>query len=298
MIGSDEKPIQAAVDYLARLGGGTVKLLPGTFRFRNAVFLQSNIRLVGSGPESVLMKEPSIKSKLALDSDWFDQEITLGDARGFRVGDGVCLRARNSHNNSTTVIKRTLIARSGNRFKLDRALRENLWLMGEATAATLFPIITGECIHNIAIENLTLDGNRANNENLDGNYASCIFLQDCKDIATRKVEAKNYNGDGISWQICHDVVVEICRSHRHAGLGLHPDSGSQRPVIRGNTLQNNDIGLFFCWGVKHGLAEKNLIEDLSLPANQYSAEEAFRAVTRVLRGVILLFSGWGYRTLP
>jgi hypothetical protein len=26
-------------------------------------------------------------------------------------------------------------------------------------------------------------------------------------------------------------------------------------------LQNNDIGLFFCWGVKHGLAEKNLIED-------------------------------------
>ena len=27
-----------------------------------------------------------------------------------------------------TVLKRTLVARSGNRFKLDRPLRENLWL--------------------------------------------------------------------------------------------------------------------------------------------------------------------------
>ena len=27
---------------------------------------------------------------------------------------------------------------------LDKALRENLWLMGEATATTLFPILTGE----------------------------------------------------------------------------------------------------------------------------------------------------------
>ena len=261
LIGGDEKPIQAAVDYLARLGGGTVKLLPGTFRFRNSVYLSSNVRLIGSGAESILVKEPSIKARLSLDSDWFDQEITLADARDFRVGDGVCLRARNPHNNSITIIKRTLIARSGNRFKLDKALRENIWLMGDPSVSSLFPILTGEFVHNIAIENLVLDGNRANNDNLDGNYAGCIFLQDCKDITIRGVEAKNYNGDGISWQICHDVLVENCRSHGHAGLGLHPGSGSQRPIMRGNMLQRNDIGLFFCWGVKYGLAEKNIIED-------------------------------------
>jgi hypothetical protein len=40
---------------------------------------------------------------------------------------------------------------------------------------------------------------------------------------------------------------------------LHPGSGSQRPTIRDNRLENNDIGLFFCWGVKSGLAEKNRI---------------------------------------
>jgi nitrous oxidase accessory protein NosD len=57
------------------------------------------------------------------------------------------------------------------------------------------------------------------------------------------------------------VVVEDCHSHDHTGLGLHPGSGSQRTVIRGNRLQRNDIGLFFCWGVKSGVAEKNVIED-------------------------------------
>ena len=207
------------------------------------------------------MKEPSQTAKLSVDSDWYDQEITLADAKGFRIGDGVCLRARNPDTKGTTVIKRTLVARSGNRFKLDRPLRENFWLMGEATASTLFPILSGEYIADVAIENITLDGNRDHNDNLDGNYAGCIFLQDCNRITMRKVTARKYNGDGISWQICHDVVVEDCHSHDHAGLGLHPGSGSQRPIIRGNRLHGNDIGLFFCWGVKSGLAEKNLIED-------------------------------------
>jgi nitrous oxidase accessory protein NosD len=76
----------------------------------------------------------------------------------------------------------------------------------------------------------------------------------------RGVVARNYNGDGISWQICHDVLVEGCTAENNAQLGLHPGSGSQRPVIRNNKLINNDIGIFFCWGVKYGLAQKNQIE--------------------------------------
>jgi len=41
---------------VARMGGGTVKLLPGTFRFRNAVYLCSNLRIVGSGADTVIAK--------------------------------------------------------------------------------------------------------------------------------------------------------------------------------------------------------------------------------------------------
>ena len=112
----------------------------------------------------------------------------------------------------------------------------------------------------MTIENLTLDGNRTKNENLNGNYGGCLFFQDCNRIAIRGVTTRNYNGDGISWQICHDVLVENCTSTGNAQLGLHPGSGSQRPVIRNNKIVGNDIGIFFCWGVKYGLAEKNHIE--------------------------------------
>lgn len=262
LIGATEKVLQAAVDSVARLGGGTVKVLPGTYRLRNSVYLASKVRIVGSGAESVLIKEPSTKTKLVVDSDWYDQEVTLDDASGFRVGDGVVIRAKNPHNGGATVLKRTLVARSGNRFKLDKALRENVWQMGDPTIATLFPLISGEFISDCVIENITLDGNREKNDHFDGNYSGCIFLQDCNRMTMRGVEARNNNGDGISWQICHDVVVENCHSHDNADLGLHPGSGSQRPLIRGNRIERCNIGIFFCWGVKYGLAEKNTIEGI------------------------------------
>jgi nitrous oxidase accessory protein NosD len=260
LMGNTDKVLQAAVDYVARLGGGTVKVLPGNYRLRNSVFLRSGVRLVGSGADSILTKEPSVSTRLAQDSDWYDQEITLANDQGFQLGDGVCLRTRNPDNGGREVLKRTLVARSGKRFKLDRPLRKNFWLQGDSTASTLFPILSGAEIAAVVIENLTLDGNGEHNDLLDGNYAGCIFLQDCSRIAIRGVTARNYHGDGISWQVCHDVVVEHCHSHDNTGLGLHPGSGSQRPVIRGNKLERNNIGLFFCWGVKYGLAEKNLME--------------------------------------
>ena len=259
IIGTNQKAIQAAVDYVARLGGGTVKILPGSYRLRNAVYLQSKVRLLGSGDNTILIKEPSVTTSLAADSDWFDQEITLKDAKGFELGDGICLRTKDGGSGKPEVVKRTLVARSGNRFKLDQGLRKNFWRLGDATVSTLFPIISGEGIADLVIENLVLDGNRATNANLDGNYAGCVFLQECNRVIMRGLIARNYNGDGLSWQICHDVLVENCTSQGHAGLGLHPGSGSQRTVMRGNRLLDNHIGIFFCWGVRHGVAEKNFV---------------------------------------
>src|SRR5262249_22586732 len=147
------------------------QVLPGTYKLRNSVFLTSNVRILGSGDDSILIKENSIQTKLAADSDWFDQEVTLADAAGFRIGDGICLRTKNPDNGAAHVVKRTPVARSGNRFKLDKALRENFWQMGETTVSTLFPVLSGELVSDVVIENIALDGNKTNNENLDGNYS-------------------------------------------------------------------------------------------------------------------------------
>jgi len=57
LVGTTDRVIQAAVDYVARRGGGTVRVLPGTYRLRDSVFLQSKVRLLGSGEDSVLFKK-------------------------------------------------------------------------------------------------------------------------------------------------------------------------------------------------------------------------------------------------
>jgi polygalacturonase len=53
IVGSDQRAIQAAVE---RLGGGTVRILAGTYRLRNAVYLQSGVHLIGEGEKTVLIK--------------------------------------------------------------------------------------------------------------------------------------------------------------------------------------------------------------------------------------------------
>jgi hypothetical protein len=261
LVGSDHRVIQAAVDYVSGLGGGTVQILPGTYGFRNAVQLRSGVRVVGSGVDSVCTREASIKTPLLENSDWYDQEVTLTDPSGFQIGDGVVLRTRNPHNGSFDTYKRTLVARSGSRFRLNQMLVENFWTKESASAATLFALFDGYRISDAAIENICLDGNKSNVEFLNGNYVGCIFLRESNRINLRRVTARNFNGDGISWQVCHDVRVEECHSHDHAGYGLHPGSGSQRSVVTGSKLERSDIGFFFCWGVKWALVENNTMAD-------------------------------------
>ena len=134
LVGGTDRVLQAAVDYVARLGGGTVQILPGEYRLRNSVFLPSGVRILGSGGDAVVIKNASHATKLVEDSDWYDQEVTFSSGHGFEVGDGVCLRATNPDNGSPEVLKRTLVARDGDRFKLDKALRVNYWLVGKPTA--------------------------------------------------------------------------------------------------------------------------------------------------------------------
>lgn len=277
--GSDDRVIQAGIDYLNALGGGTLKLLPGTYHLNNAIYLRSNIQIEGSGNETVLVKNPSVSTPLAIDSDWYDSDVTLTKGNGFEVGYGVCLRAKTPHDGGSNVIKRTIVAKEGNRLWLDKSLEKNFWADHEAQISTLFPILSGEHICDVEIRDLALDGNRSNNERLDGNYAGCIFMQDCERITIDNVEARNYNGDGISWQICHDVTVTNCRSVNNADLGLHPGSGSQRPIMQDNYLAGNRLGLFFCWGVKHGTAENNQI----LNNCQYGISVGHRDTDNIIR---------------
>jgi hypothetical protein len=263
LVGASDRVIQAAVDYVARRGGGTVRVLPGTYRLRNSIFLQSKVRLLGSGTDSVLFKEPSVTTKLIVDGDHWDQEVTLADPKGFQVGDGVRLVSKDPYGKGTNIIQRTLIASSGNRFKLDRRLEERFHLEGDPQIATNFALLQCTSIVDVVIGNIALDGNKAHNKMIDkGAFDDGgIRLDECNRITVSDVTVSDFYCDGIVWGISHDVLVENCHLRDGARLALHSGSGSQRSIVRCNRVRHCAEGIYFCWGAQHGLYEKNVIED-------------------------------------
>lgn len=259
ILGNDDRALQAGVDYLARLGGGTLKIGPGVYRLTNSVRMRTGIRIEGAGEDTVLLKNDGIRSQLAEDSDWYLDSVVVAETPGFEVGNGIVLQAKDPHGKRNLCSRFTIVGRDGNRLLLDRQLEDNFWVTHEASAATLFPLICAEKVRDLGIRNLTLDGNRDRNENLNGNYGGAVFMQNCQNVAIDSVTARNYNGDGFSWQIVHDLTITNCKSLNNAGLSYHPGSGSLRPVIRNNLAEGGHLGIFFCWGVKHGIAEGNRI---------------------------------------
>ncbi len=87
IVGSDHRALQAAVDYVASLGGGSVRVGRGDYAMRDSLHLRSNVVIEGDG--AILSKSDAASSNLVLDGDYGEEQITLANADGFRVGDGV-----------------------------------------------------------------------------------------------------------------------------------------------------------------------------------------------------------------
>ncbi len=259
LTGTDDKALQAGLDYLHRLGGGTLEIQAGEYLMRNALYLRSGVAIQGSGENTVLKKAPSCCTPLIADSDWYETQVHIADPSGFSPGCGIMLRSR--RDNRLEVIKDTVIRIDGQTLHLSRRLEKNAWLEDGATAATVFPLLTAEWVDDVRVEDLVLDGNRAENEEINGNYAGGVFIQHCDRHTFRNVVSRDYNGDGFSFQVCDDIRFENCRAQNNANLGFHPGSGSQRPIFRGCTARGNSQGIFFCWGVSDGLAENCDLSD-------------------------------------
>jgi len=93
--GDSEKVIQAAVEYVHRMGGGTVHILPGLYNLENAICLHPYITIKGSGEKTILKKNATFVTPLVRDSDWYEYGIQVKDASGFTPGNGIMLRSKN-----------------------------------------------------------------------------------------------------------------------------------------------------------------------------------------------------------
>src|SRR5262245_3241665 len=111
MVGSDNRALQAAVDYVAGLGGGVVEIGPGEYLMRDSLHLRSHVTVKGSGEKTVLKKAKGYSAALKLDGDYGEEQFTIEDAAGFEVGDGVAVWDKGSGGFHTTVARIT--GRSG-----------------------------------------------------------------------------------------------------------------------------------------------------------------------------------------
>lgn len=256
--GSDHRTLQAAVDYVAGLGGGTVHIGPGRYQMRNALTLRSNVRVVGVPGKTVLAVCNGFKTSLVADGDANERQITVEDPSGLRLGDGVAIQDRRS-GGGFQVTTATLTARvSVNSFRLSNSLYLDYMVANQATAVLAFPVIGGWNVHHVAVEGLTIEGNGSRAEYLNGCRGGGIYLFECDTVTIRQCVVREYKGDGISFQVSQHVTIEDCLVEKNGGLGLHPGSGSQHPVLRRNrSLDNDQDGLFVCWRVKYGVFEQN-----------------------------------------
>lgn len=256
IIGSDNRALQAAVDYVAALGGGTVNIRPGTYLMKDSLHLRTNVNIVGQGETTVLRKCDGVSSPLATDGDYGQEAITLADSTGFEVGMGVTVVDDGSGGFHTTVA--TMISQEGDSFAITKPLNADCMVARNALARNTFPVISGYYVDDVRLAHITIDGNRENNDHLNGCRGAGIFLYRGNNVQIMDCIVHDYNGDGISFQQSNDIHLENCTSYNNASLGIHPGSGSQRPVVKNNlAYDNGDDGLFLCWRVRHGLFEGN-----------------------------------------
>ena len=85
-VGRTQMALQAAVDYVARLGGGTVQVGPGVWEMGNSLFIREHVRIIGSGDDTVLRKCASAETPLLDDIDWYGTSVRVKDPSIFSVG--------------------------------------------------------------------------------------------------------------------------------------------------------------------------------------------------------------------
>jgi len=260
LIGSDNRVLQAAVDYIGGLGGGTVEIGEGEYLMRDSLHLRPNVTVRGVKGKTILRKAAGAVSPLAIDGDFGEEQITVQDPNGFASGCGVAIWDKNAGGFHTTVARIT--GQNGNIFSISKPLMADCMVDGSAKAATVFPVVSAYDTEGVRIEDLVIEGNKEANVQLNGCRGAGIFLYRGFGTVISGCTVRNYNGDGISFQQSNDVTVVDCISEDNAVLGIHPGSGSQRPTVRNCVARRNGSdGLFLCWRVRHGLFEDNLLEE-------------------------------------
>jgi hypothetical protein len=260
VIGDDSESLQKAANLLRP--GDTLSIGAGTYTMENSLFVPSGVTVRGMPGKTILRKAQGVESSLVEDGDYGETFLAVAEPQKFHPGMGVAvvddtLKAGwDISISSVTSVKAPYVIVN------PMTVRDYDHEQHHGKVTNTFPILCVIDAANVVLEDLIVDGNRAENAYIDGCRGGAIYMYRVRNVTVRRCAARNYNGDGISFQISEAVQVLDSESYGHAGYGIHPGTGSASALVKDCRMHDNgDIGLYLCWRVRHGRFENNVIEN-------------------------------------
>lgn len=255
--GFNKQSIQYAIDALEETGGCVI-LNPGHYAISSPIRLKSNVHLVGSGDKTVLQRDRGVQTKFVVDADFGELKLSVESTDGFEVGMKIqvsddpnkgCWNVSTAY--ITDIVDDVIYIDKG----LIRDYRSDLNGL-ISNASSVVEVIESE---NSSISNLVIDGNRSENYFADGCNSAGILIYQSKWITVDSVRVKDFNGEGISWQITEHITVKNSEISGSGNTGMHPGTGSPFSIIENNDVHHNDRdGLYICWRVYESRVKGNL----------------------------------------
>ena len=254
--GFTNQAIQFAIDAVAKTGG-IVKLNPGIYEIKAPVRMKSNVKLIGSGKETILKRGVGVQTKYIVDSDFGELKLTVENADGFEIG--MKVQVTDEENSGCWNVSAAYISDiADNIIYIDKGLIRDYRSDKNGLISNASSVIEVLDAENVLLYNLTADGNRTENFFADGCNSAGILILRSKKVTVDNVHVKDFNGEGISWQITENVTIRNSEISGSGNTGLHPGTGSPFSVIEKNDVHHNDRdGLFICWRVYESRVSNN-----------------------------------------
>lgn len=259
--GFSNQAIQLAVDALPA-EGGTVKIDTGLFMMMAPVRLRSNVQLAGSGPRTILKRIDGCRSGFVVDADYGELKVTVQDASKFKPGMSIQVSNKPyaecwdvSTAVITDIVKDTLY--------FDTHLIRDYEAKLEGMVSNAGSCVSVYGVHDVVVSDLLIDGNKEKNFLLDGCNGGGVAIIKSNNVVVDRVTVKDFNGEGITWQITNNVTIRNCEITGCTNMGLHPGTGSPNTIIENTTSHHNKVGLFICWRVQNSVVRNNIFNDNS-----------------------------------
>jgi len=264
---ADDEEIQAAINNLPN-DGGRVLLLEGTYITRAAIKLRSNITLSGSGPSTIIKPVNETKSYLAQDAASGQNQVVVQDASGFEVGMDVIVKDNNSGDGYGVTLA-TITDIDSNTITLDTNLVNTYTVTANGHVVNVFPVIAADGYHdgttytNIVVENLKIDGNKANIGKYTWLQAGIAFIRVTHSVIRNNwVINSNYEGisdQGVWRDTWNKIIGNIIAGA--AGRGIHIGTGNYHVIISRNIIKDCEYdGIYLCSAVRYATISDNVID--------------------------------------